>query len=149
MPDNASISLHVTATLSEFIGYDKPDSQTAVYVNGKKQTTILPLPIFRVLQSSNDCVLLDGETLVLGKFVENIATTKPDGTSDVKSRDNVDTIEQTTVVKNKVPLLGDLPLIGGLFRSETTRTTKKQILVFVTPTIIDPAGYTVKPPSKR
>ena len=149
MPDNASISLRVIATLTEFIGYDKPASQTTVYVNGKKQTTVLPLPIFRVLQGSNNCVLLDGETLVLGKFVEEVVTAKPDGTHELKSRENVYTIEQTTVVKDKVPLLGDLPLIGGLFRSETTRTTKKQILVFVTATIINPAGYTVKPPQKR
>ncbi|HON09031.1 MAG TPA: hypothetical protein PLW02_13120, partial [Verrucomicrobiota bacterium] len=42
--------------------------------------------------------------------------------------------------KNKVPALGDLPLIGRLFRFESAASKKKNLLIFVTPTLIDPAG---------
>ncbi len=34
---------------------------------------------------------------------------------------------------NKVPLLGDLPVLGHLFRNKTTNTAKSELLVFLTP----------------
>ena len=37
---------------------------------------------------------------------------------------------------NKIPLLGDLPLIGGLFRFEGEDTTVTELIVFITPRII-------------
>lgn len=40
----------------------------------------------------------------------------------------------------KVPLLGDLPLLGGLFRSKGAKTQKTNLLVFITPRIIHDAG---------
>jgi type II secretory pathway component GspD/PulD (secretin) len=42
--------------------------------------------------------------------------------------------------KDKVPVLGDLPIFGRLFRSESSKTSKRNLVIFVTPTIIDPAG---------
>ena len=42
--------------------------------------------------------------------------------------------------KDKVPVLGDIPFVGRLFRSESNFTEKKNLAIFVTPTIIDPAG---------
>ena len=46
--------------------------------------------------------------------------------------------------KDKVPVLGDLPIVGRLFRSEASQSQKKNLLIFVTPTIIDPAGNRVQ-----
>ena len=37
---------------------------------------------------------------------------------------------------NKVPLLGDLPLIKSLFRYSSTQKEQKELLIFITPTII-------------
>jgi general secretion pathway protein D len=37
-------------------------------------------------------------------------------------------------------VLGDLPFFGRLFRSESSASQKKNLMIFVTPTIIDPAG---------
>ncbi len=53
-----------------------------------------------------------------------------------RKRDNVST--------NKVPLLGDLPLIGSLFRSRNVTTDDSELVVFITPTIIPdrPTGGT-------
>jgi type II secretory pathway component GspD/PulD (secretin) len=44
-----------------------------------------------------------------------------------------------------VPLLGDLPVIGRLFQSQskTEITITKKLMVFVTATIVDPAGNRV------
>jgi len=43
----------------------------------------------------------------------------------------------------KVPLLGDIPLVGGLFRSISTRDTQKKLYVFVKAEIIRPAESAV------
>lgn len=42
-----------------------------------------------------------------------------------------------TEVETKVPLLGDLPLVGVLFRSKSTTTRKTNLLIFLTPHVID------------
>ncbi len=44
-------------------------------------------------------------------------------------------LETRTTIK-KVPLLGDLPILGGLFRSETDREEINELVVFITTTII-------------
>ena len=42
-----------------------------------------------------------------------------------------------TVTSTKVPLLGDLPLLGWLFRNTQTENNKDELLIFVTPKIVD------------
>lgn len=78
----------------------------------------LPLPRERVRQVTTTAIVWDGQTIVLGGLMtENVAR-----------------------LKDKVPVLGDLPLVGRLFQSEQNQTQKKNLIVFVTATIIDPAG---------
>jgi type II secretory pathway component GspD/PulD (secretin) len=38
---------------------------------------------------------------------------------------------------NKIPMLGDIPLLGGLFRFEGEDTAVTELLVFITPRIIE------------
>jgi type II secretory pathway component GspD/PulD (secretin) len=40
-------------------------------------------------------------------------------------------------------VVGELPLVGPLSRSQARNTQKRNLLVFITPTIIDPAGNRV------
>lgn len=72
-------------------------------------------PIIASRRASTTVRVRDGETFVLGGLVSEI---------NVKS---------TT----KVPLLGDLPLLGKLFRSENSSSTETEILIMVTPVILD------------
>lgn len=44
--------------------------------------------------------------------------------------------EETQESVQKVPLLGDIPLIGQLFRSSNSRKTKRNLMVFIKPTIV-------------
>jgi general secretion pathway protein D len=44
--------------------------------------------------------------------------------------------DSDTLTVNKVPLLGDIPLLGYLFRDENTSKTKANLVIFVTPTIV-------------
>ena len=56
----------------------------------------------------------DGETLVLGGLIQEE--------------------ERKTVAK--LPLLGDIPVIGSIFRSTTTTNTKNELVIMITPHII-------------
>ena len=40
-------------------------------------------------------------------------------------------------------MLGDLPLVGRLFQSQSKTSVKKNLMIFVTATIVDPAGNRV------
>ena len=54
--------------------------------------------------------------------------------------------QRTTANLSKVPGIGDLPIIGLLFRSRSLNKTHTELLVIVTPTIVDPvAGPTPTP----
>jgi len=48
--------------------------------------------------------------------------------------------DQVTKTLTKVPLLGDMPVVGYAFQSHQNVRTKRNLLVFVTPTIIH-EGY--------
>ena len=57
----------------------------------------------------------DGETVVLGGLYED---------------------ESTATIK-KVPLLGDIPVVGTLFKNSSKTVTKRELLIFITPRIVD------------
>ena len=63
---------------------------------------------------STTVVVGDGETLVLGGILETEA--------------------RNTL--SKTPLLGDLPVVGGLFRSRSNDAEKRELLIFITPQMI-------------
>jgi pilus assembly protein CpaC len=48
--------------------------------------------------------------------------------------------QRTTSQFSKVPGIGDLPVIGQLFRSRSVTKSNSELVVIVTPTIVDPAG---------
>ena len=112
----------IIPTLTEFVGYDL--ATAAIFVpkallpSGSSESSILPLPIFRVRQVTTSCIVWDGQTVVLGGLIS----------------------DEVTKIKDKVPVIGDLPFVGKFFRSESSQTRKKNLIIFVTPTIIDPAG---------
>jgi type II secretory pathway component GspD/PulD (secretin) len=59
-------------------------------------------------------------------------------------------LTQTQVVKNRsgIPLLTDLPLIGRLFSQTESREEKRDLLILITPHIIDP-GESIRPPNNN
>jgi type IV pilus assembly protein PilQ len=40
---------------------------------------------------------------------------------------------------NKVPVLGDIPVMGNLFKNKTRETEKREMLVFITPRMVTDA----------
>ena len=116
--DGYTVQMSIVPTLTEFLGYDTEFAQTFQTVVGNQPLQPTPLPSFRVRQVVTSATVWDGQTIVLGGLIA----------------------ENVTKTKDKVPVLGDIPLLGRLFRSETSRSVKKNLVIFVTPTIIDPAG---------
>lgn len=123
--DGFTVQLTIIPTVTEFIGYDtQTAAQFVIQAQSVGQaaalplTAQLPLPIFRLRQVTTSCIVWDGQTVVIGGLIS-------------------DDVERS---KDKVPFLGDVPLVGRLFRSESSVTKKKNLVIFVTPTIIDPAG---------
>jgi len=124
--DGFTIDLTLIPSFTEFIGYDDPGAfvpqvqSASSGASGVAQalTATLPLPHFRIRQVTTSVVVWDGQTVMLGGLIA----------------------EHVSKFKDKVPVLGDLPFFGRLFRSESSQTLKRNLMIFVTPTIIDPAG---------
>lgn len=49
---------------------------------------------------------------------------------------------RTTAVMSKIPGIGDIPILGQLFRSKSINNAQTELLVLVTPTIVDPVNQT-------
>lgn len=75
-------------------------------------------PIFSVRKVDTKVQVVDGQTVVMGGFIRN----------DVEE------------IEDKVPVLGDIPLLGRFFRSETSREIKKNLMIMVTARLIKPDG---------
>jgi pilus assembly protein CpaC len=54
--------------------------------------------------------------------------------------------QRTTAQFSKVPGFGDLPILGQLFRSRSINKSNSELIVIVTPTIIDPGAEPMEPP---
>ena len=76
------------------------------------------LPVLSTREVSTSIRVKDGETIIIGGLINR----------------------QTSVSHKKIPILGDLPLIGQFFRSKDSSTTESELVVFVTPHILDEHG---------
>jgi pilus assembly protein CpaC len=54
---------------------------------------------------------------------------------------------RTTELMNKIPGIGDVPILGNLFRSKSFNRTNTDLMVMVTPVIVDPLSEQVAPPT--
>ena len=111
-----------------FVNYGSPITAGIANQNTIEHITLtdnrIDMPIFsRRYINSNPCVY-DGHTIAIGGMIQ----------------------DEVQKVEDKVPVFGDLPLIGRLFRSNAESHVRKNLMVFVTADVIDPFG---KPMRKR
>ena len=76
----------------------------------------LTIPPIRMRKAETAIALASGQTMAIGGLIAN------DITRDV----------------TKIPFLGDLPVIGQLFRSTSFTKGETELIILVTPTIVDP-----------
>ena len=87
-------------------------------VNKIELGTNMKIPPIRMRKAESSIALASGQTMAIGGLIAN------DITRDV----------------TKIPLLGDLPVIGQLFRSTSFVKGETELLILVTPTIVDPGA---------
>jgi general secretion pathway protein D len=119
LSDGYTINLTLIPSMTEFGGYDTQNIPTPTVAN----VVLVPnlLPKFTVRQVITTVNIWDHQTIVLGGLISS-------------------TVQST---KDKVPMLGDLPLVGRLFQSQAKSSVHNNLMIFVTATIVDPAGNRV------
>jgi len=121
LSDGYTINLTLIPSFTDFNGYDGAPNIPSVTAGLNVVELPIVLPDFTVRQVVTTVNIWDNQTIVLGGLIS----------SSVQS------------TKDKVPLLGDLPLVGRLFQSQSKSSVKKNLMIFVTATIVDPAGNRV------
>ncbi|MDX2108840.1 MAG: type II secretory pathway, component PulD [Verrucomicrobiota bacterium] len=118
--DDNSISLMLEPKVTEFEGYVEYGGASIAIASGT--TVKVPSgffqPLFSVRRVRTEVTIWDGATVVMGGL----------------------TREQSVSVKDKVPVLGDIPLLGRLFQSKGESSQKRNLLIFVTANLISPGG---------
>ena len=118
--------VRVQAALTEFVGYDQPavtNRDSAANSKDAGPEATVPLPRLRVRETEATTVARPGETIALrGPLAEEMVRTV-----------------------DKVPVVGDMPLIGRFFRTESSWTRRKRLYVFVQPETIDAKGRPLRP----
>jgi general secretion pathway protein D len=76
------------------------------------------MPVFSVRRVSSHLTIYDGYTVSVGGLM----------------REDVQNVE------DKVPILGDIPLLGRFFQSKSENRIKSNLVIFVSANIVDPTG---------
>ncbi len=116
-PDNYTIDLRLLPQVTEFegfINYGSPILNNGVLVT----ENIINYPVFSQRKVETSVSIYDSQTVVLGGLIR----------------------EDVQKVDDKTPILGDVPLVGALFRSQADQHLKRNLIIFVTASLIDPAG---------
>ena len=119
--DNDNISLLLEPKVTEFEGFVEYGGPS-VAVGGDGTVVTVPSgffqPIFSTREVRTEVTIYDGATVVIGGLVR----------------------EEIKEFEDKVPVLGDIPLVGRLFRSEGETAQKRNLMIFVTANLISPGG---------
>ena len=117
-PKGDSVQLGTVCRLTEFRGYEDQGTNTlSVQVKGGVEMfSRIPYPRFRIRESATDATVPDGQSLLLAALP----------------------VSEQVIMKDKVVMLGDLPVVGRFFTSSQTNTVQKQLLILITPRIVKP-----------
>jgi general secretion pathway protein D len=107
-----AVNAYSTALLDYLTGREKERAVNA-------DRLIARTPVFRTRKVHTKVTIEDGSTIMMGGLIK----------------------ESFEHFKDRVPVLGSIPLLGRFFRSEGERSIKKNLLIFVTANRIDSAGY--------
>ncbi|MGD9873028.1 MAG: hypothetical protein AB7T27_02040 [Kiritimatiellia bacterium] len=117
-PDGYTIDLTLVPEVSELVDWIQYGSVIDTDENGNPVGYNIPQPIFSSRNVTTSIVVWDGATVVMGGLIR----------------------EEMVTMEDKIPVLGDIPLLGALFRSKGEMSQKRNLLIFVTARLVDPAG---------
>jgi general secretion pathway protein D len=137
-PDGITIDLNLVPQVVEFegfINYGSPIKTVNPALLGFSPSTLLGTtteaitltdnvinqPIFSTRKVTTSVSIWDGQTVVLGGLMR----------------------EDVQKVEDRTPIVGDIPLVGRLFRSNVDQHIKRNLIIFVTARLVNPAGQPV------
>lgn len=117
------VEILLTPETTEFEGFIDYGSDINNTVGGVAQPVDNRIiqPIFRSNKISTAVKIYDGATVVLGGVLQ----------------------DRRVNIQDKVPVIGDLPLVGQFWKSKVDQVDKKAFLVFVSVRVLDPSGQPV------
>lgn len=118
--DGYTIALTLIPQVTDFLGFINYGGPISLAAGNNVVTTFndIKQPLFSTRDLITSVVIWDGETVVLGGLIT----------------------ENLQKIDDKVPFLGDIPMVGRLFRTQTTVRNKRNLLIFVTARLVDPSG---------
>ena len=111
----------------------------------------------RFIDTTRQVLNSDGTTTTTGYAgLVDILTTRSISSGQIRMRDGQSLILSGVIIDSdresvsKVPILGDIPILGALFRTTGSQNNRSEIIIIVTPRIIDDSqnatwGYTYQP----
>ena len=110
-----------------FINYGSPITGSATNANGDVFEVVITenrieMPVFATRRVETAITIFDGHTVSVGGLMS----------------------EEVQTVEDKIPILGDIPLIGRLFQSNSESRVKSNLVIFVTAQVIDATGRPVR-----
>jgi general secretion pathway protein D len=115
-PDGYTIDLTLAPEVAELVDWLQYGS--TISAGGQTFTYNIPQPVFASRNVTTSIVVWDGQTVVMGGLIR----------------------EDLIKYEDKIPFLGDIPLLGRLFRSNGEFSQKKNLLIFVTARLVGPDG---------
>jgi general secretion pathway protein D len=137
-PDGMTIDLNLVPQVVEFegfINYGSPIKTVNPALLGFSPSTLLGTtteaitltdnvinqPIFSTRKVTTSVSVWDGQTVVLGGLMR----------------------EDVQKVEDRTPFLGDIPMVGRMFRTNVDQHIKRNLIIFVTARLVNPAGQPV------
>ena len=129
-PDGYTIDLTLVPEVAELVDWIQYGSEITLEIprtdadgvqigtNTRTYQFNMPQPIFSSRNVTTSIVIWDNQTVVMGGLIR----------------------EELVTVEDKIPFLGDIPIIGRLFRTEGQHSRKTNLIIFVTARLVDPAG---------
>lgn len=108
----------ITLTVTPLINPDGYVSMNVHPIISKiEQTTYFDAPVIANREATTEVMVKDGETVIIGGLMK----------------------DDLTETVNKVPLLGDIPFLGNIFKSTDKSKEKTELMVFLTPHVVHDA----------
>ncbi len=126
-PENNTIDLDLYPEIMKIRGFDQylvgfnafdsSGGNTPDYA-GDGSALYAEMPFFERRSVQTQVTIADGQTVVMGGLVD----------------------ERTQTFRDQIPFLGDIPYLGRLFRTEGSRSSKRNLVIYVKATMVDEFG---------
>lgn len=143
--DNQKATIHV--------GQEVPvNNGTTVGTGGVTTFDVSRQPVGITLEITPQISIGDTIRLEISQQISNISASSPTSLDPILDDKSIETVviaknrqtivigglmdDQASMTTGKVPLLGDIPVLGYLFKTKVTRKNKKNLIIFITPYIV-------------